>query len=80
MGRRFQDLTGLSPATDGYYRLHRWRYASAKQPAGVKYFYDDTMKLSAIGDWCLGSKVEDAFTSGYSLAKQLNAIASSYNS
>jgi len=80
MGLRFQDLTGLSPAADGYYLLHRWRYASAKQPAGFKYFYDDAMKLSAIGDWCLGSKVEDAFTSGYSLAKQLNAIVSSYNS
>lgn len=78
MGRRFQDLTGLSPAADGYYRLHRWRYASAKQPAGFKYFYDDAMKVSAIGDWCLGSKVEDAFTSGYSLAEHLNAIASSY--
>ena len=73
IGHRFKDLTGLSTAAGGYYRLHRWRYASAKQPAGVKYFYDDAMKLSAIGDWCLGSKVEDAFTSGYSLAKQLNA-------
>lgn len=79
IGHRFQDLTGLSPAADGYYRLHRWRYASAKQPAGFEYFYDDAMKLSAIGDWCLGSKVEDAFTSGCGLAKQLNAIASSYN-
>ena len=72
IAHRFKDLTGLSTAADGYYQLHRWRYASAKQPAGVKYFCDDAIKLSAIGDWCLGSKVEDAFTSGYSLAKQLN--------
>ena len=42
-------------------------------PLGFKYFNDDAMKFSAIGDWCLGSKVEDAFTSGYSLAKHLNA-------
>ena len=73
IAHRFKDLTGLSPAADGYYRLHRWRYASVEQPAGAKYLHDDALKLSAIGDWCLGSKVEDAFTSGYSLAKQLNA-------
>ena len=73
IAHRFKDLTGLSPAADGYYRLHRWRYASVEQPAGTKYLHDDALKLSAIGDWCLGSKVEDAFTSGYSLAKQLNA-------
>ena len=73
IAHRFKDLTGLSPAADGYYRLHRWRYASVEQPAGAKYLHDDALKLSAIGDWCLGGKVEDAFTSGYSLAKQLNA-------
>ncbi len=73
IAHRFKDLTGLSTAADGYFRLHCWRYAKAKQPSSVKYFCDDAMKLSAIGDWCLGSKVEDAFTSGYSLAKQLNA-------
>ena len=73
IAHRFKDLTDLSPAAGGYYRLHRWRYASVAQPAGAKYLHDDALKLSAIGDWCLGGKVEDAFTSGYSLAKQLNA-------
>ena len=73
MAHRFKDLTGLSPAAGGYYRLHRWRYASVEQPAGAKYLHDDALKLSAIGDWCLGSKVEDAFTSGYCLAENLNA-------
>ena len=29
IGHRFKDLTGLSTAAGGYYRLHRWRYASA---------------------------------------------------
>ena len=73
MAHRFKDLTGLSPAAGGYYRLHRWRYASVEQPAGAKYLHDDALKLSATGDWCLGSKVEDAFTSGYCLAEKLNA-------
>jgi hypothetical protein len=73
MAHRFKDLTGLSPGADGYYQLHRWRYASVEQPAGAKYLHDDELKLSAIGDWCLGSNVGDAFTSGYSLAKHLNA-------
>ncbi len=73
IAHRFKDLTGLSPGADGYYQLHRWRYASVEQPAGAKYLHDDELKLSAIGDWCLGSNVGDAFTSGYSLAKHLNA-------
>jgi len=73
IAHRLEDLTGLCPAAEGYYKLHRWRYASALQPAGVTNFYDDSLKLYAIGDWCLGSKVENAFTSGYSLAEKLNS-------
>lgn len=73
MKRRFQALTGLSVEADGYDRLHRWRYASAPKPAAVDFLYDEAMGLAAIGDWCRGSKVEDAFMSGYRLAEKLNA-------
>jgi predicted NAD/FAD-dependent oxidoreductase len=40
------------------------------------------MGLSAVGDWCRGSKVEDAFLSGSALAAQLVGLLASdkYNS
>ena len=73
IAERFEALSGLSADADGYHHLHRWRYASAAQPAGVAFLHDDKAQLAAIGDWCLGSKVEDALTSGFCLAEKLNA-------
>ena len=73
MKQRFQALTGLSVEADGYDRIHRWRYASAVKPADVAFLHDAAKGLAAIGDWCTGSKVEDAFMSGYRLAEKLNA-------
>ena len=65
--RRFSELTGLQTKATEYDRLHRWRYASTVNPLGLEFVYDGNMGLAAIGDWCLGSKVEDAFLSGWSL-------------
>ena len=71
MKTRFTELTGLSMAASGYDRVHRWRYASTVVPAGQSFLYDAAMGLSAIGDWCTGSKVEDAFLSGHKLGAHL---------
>ena len=65
MKARFAQLTGLSVAASGYDRIHRWRYASTEKALGQPYLWDDAIKLGAIGDWCTGSKVEDAFMSGH---------------
>lgn len=71
MKTRFAELTGLSMAASGYDRVHRWRYASTVAPAGQAFLHDAAMGLSAIGDWCTGSKVEDAFLSGHLLGAHL---------
>ena len=71
MKTRFTELTGLSMAASGYDRVHRWRYASTVAPAGQSFLSDAAMGLSAIGDWCTGSKVEDAFLSGHKLGAHL---------
>ena len=71
MKTRFTELTGLSMAASGYDRIHRWRYASTIAPAGQAFLHDAAMGLSAIGDWCTGSKVEDAFLSGHALGAHL---------
>ena len=71
MKTRFTELTGLPVAASGYNRIHRWRYASTVTPADQPFLHDAAMGLSAIGDWCTGSRVEDAFLSGQKLGEQL---------
>jgi len=64
-------LTGTDLATASHKVLHRWRYASTAQPAGAPYLLDESLKLAACGDWCLGSKVEAAFSSAKALAEAI---------
>lgn len=76
MKARFEALTGSQISASGYDRVHRWRYASTQTPAASPdqpYLLDHAQGLSAIGDWCYGSKVEQAFLSGATLATRLRA-------
>lgn len=68
---RFEDLTGLPVLASGYDRLHRWRYASCAKPLAAEFLSDDAKGISAIGDWCTGSQVENGFSSGFSLGQKL---------
>ena len=72
--QRFETITGLKTDASGYNRVHRWRYAStqtAAASAARPFLLDEAKGLSATGDWCSGSKVENAFSSGSALAAQL---------
>ena len=72
--RRLGALTGVKTDASGYDRVHRWRYASTLSTAAraaQPYLLDEARGLSAIGDWCTGSKVENAFLSGAALAARL---------
>ena len=71
------NLVGLDLGAARHRALHRWRYAATAQPAGVPFLKDDTLKLAACGDWCLGSKIESAFLSADALAKSLADTLSS---
>lgn len=51
--------------------LHRWRYAATAEPLKQDFLIDPTLRLAACGDWCLGGRVEAAFTSAYRLANAL---------
>ncbi|MEM7460684.1 MAG: NAD(P)-binding protein [Pseudomonadota bacterium] len=64
-------LTALDLSTAEHQVLHRWRYASTPVPAGVPYLIDPAQRLAACGDWCLGSKVEAAFSSASALADKI---------
>lgn len=49
--------------------LHRWRYARVIEPLGQDFWIDEASQLAACGDWCIGNRVEDAFTSATCLAQ-----------
>jgi len=65
--REFETATGIRQAP-AYAAVHRWRYALADAPLGVPALWDADAGLGMCGDWCLGARVEDAFTSGRALA------------
>ncbi len=51
-----------------YLSAHRWRYALVSKPLGQPFLVDKTQTLFAGGDWCLGARAEDAWTSGKAVA------------
>lgn len=67
-------LTGVDLGAADHVALHRWRYASTPKPAEQDFLVDANSKLAACGDWCLGSKVEAAYTSGRALGQHLASI------
>jgi renalase len=52
---------------------HRWRFARTTKPAGMAAIPDLDRRLVLAGDYCLGDRVEDAFTSGLAAARALGA-------
>ncbi|SIS77153.1 hypothetical protein SAMN05421759_103145 [Roseivivax lentus] len=52
-----------------YVSAHRWRYAFVAVPLGAPFLADNAQGLFAGGDWCLGAKAEDAWTSGRAVAE-----------
>lgn len=69
------ELTGQDLSTASHQVLHRWRYASTPGPAGVPFLFDPAQRLAACGDWCLGSKVEAAFSSASALADEFQSLS-----
>lgn len=51
--------------------VHRWRYARVSQAHHEPYWLDSKLQLAACGDWGLGNRVEDAFTSAHLLGSDL---------
>jgi renalase len=59
----FAALTGADPTRCSAV-AHRWRYALVERALGQPFLFDANLALGACGDWCLGARVEDAWTSG----------------
>jgi len=63
------DRLSADPSHVRYASAHRWRYATVGTPVGQPYLNHHSLYLG--GDWCLGSKVEDAWTSGTAIAQAI---------
>jgi renalase len=64
---------GVALDTVTHASAHRWRYARAVEPLGRPFLRDDDARLYLGGDWCLGPRVEAAWTSGTAIAEDMLA-------
>ena len=60
----FEDLIPAGLPRAFYATVHRWRYAAADPPLAVGAIHDEASRITLCGDWCRGSRIEDAYLSG----------------
>ncbi len=65
------DRLGVMPDQVAYAAAHRWRYARVAAPLGQPFLSTDDGSLYLGGDWCIGPRVEAAWTSGTAIAADL---------
>ncbi|MFM7260855.1 MAG: FAD-dependent oxidoreductase [bacterium] len=54
---------------------HRWRFALASREGGLGSAFDGRLGLGIAGDWMRGTRVEDAYLSGVSLAGRVLGVS-----
>lgn len=67
----FEDLISAGLPRAFYANVHRWRYATADPPLALGALQRD--RVIVCGDWCKGSRIEDAYLSGLEAANFLTA-------
>lgn len=65
----FDDLIASGLPRAFYATVHRWRYAAADSPLGVGAISAPDDRIIFCGDWCGGSRLEDAYLSGLTAAQ-----------
>lgn len=63
----FEDLISAGLPRAFYATVHRWRYATADPPLAVGALARG--RVIVCGDWCKGSRIEDAYLSGLAAAE-----------
>ena len=67
------DRLGVTPDRVTHASAHRWRYARVTQALGQPFLRSPDAKLYLGGDWCIGPRVEAAWTSGTAIADDILA-------
>ena len=65
----FEDLIRSGLPRAFYATVHRWRHAAADPPLAVGAIHDRDSRITLCGDWCKGSRIEDAYLSGLEAAQ-----------
>jgi renalase len=65
----FHDLIPAGLPRAFYAKAHRWRHAIAEPHLSVGAIHDDAARVTLCGDWCVGTRIEDAFLSGIAAAR-----------
>ncbi len=64
----FDDLIPAGLPKAFFATVHRWRHATADPPLAVGAIHDAGSRITLCGDWCAGSRIEDAYLSGLAAA------------
>jgi renalase len=67
------DRLGVASSKVTHATAHRWRYARVTQALGLPFLSSPDATLYLGGDWCIGPRVEAAWTSGTAIADELLA-------
>ena len=65
------DSLGVGLDKVSYASVHRWLYARVTDPLGLPFLQHEDSDLYLGGDWCIGSDIEAAWTSGTALANEI---------
>ncbi len=60
----FEDLIPSGLPRAFYATVHRWTHATADPPLAIGAIHDEHSRITLCGDWCKGSRIEDAYLSG----------------
>jgi renalase len=67
----FGDLIPAGLPRAFFATVHRWRSATADPPLAAGAIHDPESRITLCGDWCRGSRIEDAYLSGLEAADYL---------
>ncbi len=67
------DRLGATPDSVTHVEAHRWRHARVTTALGQPFLRSDDASLYLGGDWCIGPRVEAAWTSGTAIAEDMLA-------
>ena len=57
-----------------YHHIHRWRYAYCSNPSRASLLVDTHQNIASVGDWCIGSKANDALESAHLMTHFFQSI------
>lgn len=69
----FWDALSTPPRRPALTSAHRWRFSIPERSLEARCLFDDQLALGACGDWCGGSRIEDAYLSGLTMAEAVIA-------